>query len=114
MVYYSGHGYHQRCGRGGRHPENGCSCAASDRRLGILYIDFSQAARHSGGSSLAQILNALGNETPTVRNDEYFGKAFNAIQQLIREELILAGHDISEGGLITALLEMCFPYRVWA
>jgi len=75
----------------------------------ILYIDFSQAARHLGGSSLAQILNALGNETPTVRNDEYFGKAFLAVQQLVREELILAGHDISEGGLITALLEMCFP-----
>ena len=43
-----------------------------------------------------------------VRDAEYFASAFNAIQQLISEGLILAGHDISAGGMITALLEMNF------
>lgn len=75
---------------------------------GLLYIDFSKDDRKLGGSSLAQVLNSLGNEVPTVRDDQYFVRAFDAVQQLIREGQILAGHDISEGGMITALLEMTF------
>ena len=74
----------------------------------ILYIDFSTDTRKLGGSSFAQILNLLGNEVPTIRDENYFVKAFNSVQELIKAKLILAGHDISEGGLITALLEMCF------
>ncbi|MBT1687932.1 phosphoribosylformylglycinamidine synthase [Dawidia soli] len=75
----------------------------------LLHIDFSSSARTLGGSSLAQVLNLLGNDAPTVGDDTYFARAFEAVQQLIAQGLILAGHDISEGGLITAALEMCFP-----
>jgi phosphoribosylformylglycinamidine synthase len=74
----------------------------------IILIDFSSDERKLGGSSFAQILNLLGNDVPTVQNENYFAKAFESVQQLIRQNLIHAGHDISEGGLITALLEMCF------
>jgi phosphoribosylformylglycinamidine synthase len=74
----------------------------------VLHIDFSRDERKLGGSSLAQVLNLLGNETPTIKDDAYFVRAFNAVQQLIKQEIALAGHDISEGGLITALLEMAF------
>lgn len=74
----------------------------------LLYINFSKDAFRLGGSSFAQVLNLLGNEVPTVKDDPWFGRAFNAVQALIREEQVLAGHDISEGGLITALLEMTF------
>ncbi|MDD4208966.1 MAG: phosphoribosylformylglycinamidine synthase, partial [Bacteroidales bacterium] len=74
----------------------------------LLYIDFSSDNLKLGGSCYAQINNVLGNDTPTVNHPSYFKKAFNGIQQLIREEKILAGHDISAGGMITALLEMCF------
>ena len=45
---------------------------------------------------------------PTVKNPEYFRDAFLAVQELVKEGLVLAGHDISAGGLITTLLEMCF------
>src|SRR5690606_12921620 len=48
------------------------------------------------------------NEVPTITDDAYFSKAFNALQTLINEGAIAAGHDISSGGLITTLLEMCF------
>ena len=61
-----------------------------------------------GGSALAQVLNKLGNEVPTVKDPEYFSDAFNAVQEAIEKGLILAGHDISAGGMITTLLEMCF------
>lgn len=81
---------------------------AKDRNTYIYYIDFSFDSFKLGGSAFAQVLNRLGNEAPTVTDTDYFRDAFNAIQRAIENDLILAGHDISAGGMITALLEMCF------
>ena len=76
----------------------------------LLYIDFSNKNSFAlGGSSFAQITNKLGETTPDVPSADYFKKAFNATQELIEKEIVLAGHDVSAGGLITCLLEMCFP-----
>ncbi len=80
----------------------------NDPETAIFHIDFSFDNHKLGGSSLAQILNKLGDEAPTVRYPEYFREAFNTVQDLINEGLILSGHDISSGGLLTALLEMTF------
>lgn len=80
----------------------------NDPKSTLYYIDFSFDAQKLGGSVLAQTLNRIGNDVPTVQEPEYFKAAFEAIQELIAHNLILAGHDISEGGLITALAEMCF------
>ena len=74
----------------------------------IYYIDFSKAPKSVGGSSLAQTLSQLGKTTPTVNDTKYFIKAFNTIQELIENQEILSGHDISSGGILTTLLEMCF------
>ena len=74
----------------------------------IIYIDFSEVEFRLGGSSFMQCLGQLGGETPTVGSAEYFAKCFDGVQQLLSEDLILAGHDISSGGIITCLLEMCF------
>ena len=74
----------------------------------IYYINLSQDEYKLGGSSFAQTLNAVGNETPTIKDAAFFKNAFNIIQELILENQILAGHDIGSGGLITTLLEMCF------
>ena len=79
-----------------------------ERNSHIYYIDFSFDTLKLGGSALAQVLNKLGNEVPTVKDPEYFSDAFNAVQEAIEKGLILAGHDISAGGMITTLLEMCF------
>src|SRR5690606_26855455 len=75
----------------------------------ILHVDFSSGSAALGGSALAQVLGELGNEVPGVGDEALFREAFNAVQELIHEEKVLAGHDISAGGIITALLEMCFP-----
>jgi phosphoribosylformylglycinamidine synthase len=75
----------------------------------VFYIDFSKDSAQLGGSSFAQALNTIGNTTPDVVDSAYFAKAFEAIQELIEAGEILAGHDISSGGMLTALLEMCFP-----
>jgi phosphoribosylformylglycinamidine synthase len=74
----------------------------------IYYINLSQDDFKLGGSSFAQTLNKIGNETPTIKDAQFFKKAFNTIQNLIKDRQIAAGHDIGSGGLITTLLEMCF------
>ncbi len=74
----------------------------------IYYINLSQDDFKLGGSSFAQVLNKIGNDTPTIKDSEYFKRTFNIIQNLIKDRQIIAGHDIGSGGLITTLLEMCF------
>jgi phosphoribosylformylglycinamidine synthase len=74
----------------------------------IYYINLSQDEFKLGGSSFAQIQNKVGNDTPSIKNTDFFKRAFNTIQNLIKERQIVAGHDIGSGGLITTLLEMCF------
>jgi phosphoribosylformylglycinamidine synthase len=74
----------------------------------IILIDFSNDIYALGGSSFAQVLNKLGTQAPDVKDENYFAKAFECVQQLIRNGHILSGHDISAGGLITTLLEMTF------
>ncbi|WP_421497852.1 phosphoribosylformylglycinamidine synthase [Flavobacterium columnare] len=74
----------------------------------IYYINLSQDIFKLGGSSFYQILNKIGNEVPTMKDAVYVRKAFNEIQNQIKERNISAGHDVGSGGLITTLLEMCF------
>lgn len=77
-------------------------------KTSLYHIDFSFDDLRLGGSAFAQTLKKVGSDVPTVKNPEYFRDAFNAVQQLVEKGLIVAGHDISAGGLITCLLEMCF------
>jgi phosphoribosylformylglycinamidine synthase len=74
----------------------------------IYYINLSQDDFKLGGTSFAQILNTVGTEVPTIKDSNFFKKAFNVIQDAIVNDQIIAGHDIGSGGLITTLLEMCF------
>jgi phosphoribosylformylglycinamidine synthase len=80
----------------------------NDPYTSLLYIDMSRDRLKTGGSSFAQILNRLGDDVPTVTDPEYFKEVFNTIQDLIHKSKILSGHDISAGGMLTTLLEMCF------
>ncbi|PKQ46372.1 phosphoribosylformylglycinamidine synthase [Confluentibacter flavum] len=74
----------------------------------IYYINISQDDFKLGGSSFAQILNKIGNDAPTVKSAAYVKTVFNTIQKLIKDDQIVAGHDVASGGLITTLLELCF------
>jgi phosphoribosylformylglycinamidine synthase len=67
----------------------------------IYYINLSNDAFKLGGSSFAQVVNKIGNETPDIKDAASFKTAFNTLQQLIKEGKIEAGHDIGSGGLIT-------------
>ncbi len=74
----------------------------------VYYINLSQDNFKLGGSSFAQVVNKIGNETSTIKDAAKFKTAFNTIQNLIRDNKIVAGHDVASGGLITTLLELCF------
>ncbi len=74
----------------------------------IYYINLSQDSFKLGGSSFGQMLNKIGSEVPTIVNADYFKRAFDVFQYLIKADKIQAGHDVGSGGLITTLLEMCF------
>ncbi len=81
---------------------------ADEERSVLYHIDFSFDQLRLGGSALAQSLGKVGSDVPTVRNADYFRDAFAAVQELVGRGLLLAGHDISAGGLVTTLLEMAF------
>lgn len=74
----------------------------------IYYIDFSCCGFELGGTSFAQTLGFLGNSTASVKSADYFKSCFEAVQKLVNSEVILAGHDVGSGGLITTLAEMLF------
>ncbi len=74
----------------------------------LLFIDLSSGNNRLGGSALAQCYGQVGNESPDVDDSGLLKRAFNQIQHLISEDLVLSGHDRSDGGLITTLLEMAF------
>ncbi len=80
----------------------------NDPSTTLYYIDFSSSNLALGGSSLGQILFSLGEETPTVADPYYFAAVFETLQEAIKLDLIVSGHDISSGGLIVTLLESCF------
>jgi phosphoribosylformylglycinamidine synthase len=74
----------------------------------LIYIDPAKDDFKLGGSSFAQYKNKLGTAAPSVTDPAYFVRVFNLLQNLIEEGHIMAGHDVSAGGLITTLMEMCF------
>ncbi len=84
----------------------------NDKRASLYHIDFTFDRHRLGGSAFAQTLGRVGDDVPTVVNPDYFCDAFEAVQELIRRGWVMAGHDISAGGLVTTLLEMCFANTV--
>ncbi len=83
-------------------------CLVSEHDSMLIYIDFTKSSYALGGSVFFQTLDAVGSTAPDVPDPIYFAQAFSAVQSLIAKNKILAGHDVSAGGLITTLLEMCF------
>ncbi|WP_319587470.1 phosphoribosylformylglycinamidine synthase [uncultured Desulfobulbus sp.] len=74
----------------------------------LLFIDLAAGKNRLGGSALAQTLGQIGSEVPDMEDPALVKQTFLAVQELIDGGLILAGHDRSDGGLITTVLEMAF------
>jgi phosphoribosylformylglycinamidine synthase len=74
----------------------------------ILFIDLGNGQNRMGGSALAQVYGQVGDRSPDLDDPQLMTRTFNAVQSLVEDGLILAGHDRSDGGLATTLLEMAF------
>ena len=74
----------------------------------VFYINLSSDDYKLGGSAFSQIIGNIGVDTPTINDSKYFLNVFDTIQKMIKKKLIISGHDIGSGGLITTLMEMCF------
>ena len=74
----------------------------------IMLIDLANGNRRLGGSVLAQTLGQIGTDCPDIYDVGVFVNGLNFIQRAIDDNLILSGHDVSDGGMIVALLEMLF------
>jgi phosphoribosylformylglycinamidine synthase len=74
----------------------------------LMYIDLGKGKYRLGGTALAHVYKQLGEETPDLEDTDLLARCFRAVQSLIAKGLVLAGHDRSDGGLITTMLEMCF------
>lgn len=80
----------------------------------LLLIDLGQGTRRLGGSCLAQVYCRHGGETPDLEHPQQLRNFFTAIQKLRENNLILAYHDRSDGGLLATVAEMMFAGRLGA
>ncbi|MBS13252.1 MAG: phosphoribosylformylglycinamidine synthase [Gemmatimonadetes bacterium] len=78
----------------------------------LLYVDLGAGKNSLGGSALAHVYGQVGNVVPDLNDTDLVSAAFRVTQKLIREREILAGHDRSDGGLLTTVLEMAFAGNI--
>jgi phosphoribosylformylglycinamidine synthase len=78
----------------------------------LILIDLGEGKDRLGGSCLAQVYGQVGDEAPDAPTAETLKRFFAAIQQLNREDKLLAYHDRSDGGLFVTLAEMAFAGRM--
>ncbi|MDA8083829.1 MAG: phosphoribosylformylglycinamidine synthase [Nitrospiraceae bacterium] len=74
----------------------------------LLFIDLAAGMNRTGGSALAQCYSQVGDESPDLGDAAILKRCFAQVQKFIDDGLLLSGHDRSDGGLITTLLEMAF------
>ncbi|KIV86559.1 phosphoribosylformylglycinamidine synthase [Exophiala sideris] len=77
----------------------------------LFFVDLGVAHRALGGSILAQSFKQIGDEAPNIRDVRLFQDFFDATQKMHQQDLVLAYHDRSDGGLFTTLAEMSFAGR---
>ena len=77
----------------------------------LLWIDLGDGRHRLGGSALAQVTGQLGDTAPDLDDPERLAAFFAAIQALRRDRLLLAYHDVADGGVFATLVEMAFASR---
>ena len=77
----------------------------------LVYVDLSDGQARLGGSALAQVYKQVGNDCPDIEAKALV-KGMRVEIELLAHKLITACHDVSDGGLVTTLLEMAFGGNV--
>lgn len=74
----------------------------------LILLDLGRGQNRLGGSCLAQVYNGVGQSVPDLDKPELLQQFFGAVQTLLRDGLLLAYHDRSDGGLFATVTEMAF------
>ncbi|MGE3179590.1 MAG: phosphoribosylformylglycinamidine synthase, partial [Vicinamibacterales bacterium] len=74
----------------------------------LLLVDLGAGRNRLGGSALALAWGQVGDEVPDLDDPARLSAFFEVIQACLRDGLLLAYHDRSDGGLFTTLVEMAF------
>ena len=74
----------------------------------LLLIDLGHGRNRMGGSALAQVYRETGARAPDLDHAQDLKNFFGLIQKLKQDDLLLAYHDRSDGGLFTTVAEMAF------
>ncbi|WKS97269.1 phosphoribosylformylglycinamidine synthase [Gallibacterium anatis] len=74
----------------------------------LIFIDLGEGKNRLGATALAQVYQQLGDKPADVENPQRLKAFFDAMQQLVQQQKLLAYHDRSDGGLIVTLAEMAF------
>jgi len=74
----------------------------------LILLDLGARKNRLGASCLAQVYNRLGDTPPDLDEPQALANFFAAVQQLLEDNLLLAYHDRSDGGLFATLVEMAF------
>jgi len=74
----------------------------------LILIDLGRGQNRMGASILAQTYGLLGRQAPDVDDAEDLKAFFAVIQGLNADDMLLAYHDRSDGGLLVTALEMAF------
>ena len=77
----------------------------------LILIDLGRGKNRMAASALAQVMQQLGDHVPDVDSADDLRHFFEAIQQLNQQQMLLAYHDRSDGGLFATLCEMAFAGR---
>ena len=74
----------------------------------LLFVDLGAGRNRLGGSALALAWSQVGNASPDVDDPQRLAAFFSVVQECLRDGLLIAYHDRSDGGLFTTLAEMAF------
>ncbi|MEW8185453.1 MAG: phosphoribosylformylglycinamidine synthase, partial [Candidatus Thiodiazotropha endolucinida] len=77
----------------------------------LILIDLGKGKNRLGATALAQVYQQIGHHGADLEDPDALRRFFALIQELNQNDLILAYHDRSDGGLFTTICEMAFAGR---
>lgn len=73
----------------------------------LIYIPFDTCGFRLGDSLLTQVNGHNGGKAPDINDPDYFIDCYEVVRELVEDEVVVAGVNVADGGLITAAQRMC-------
>ena len=73
----------------------------------LIYIPFDTCGFRLGDSLLTQVNGHNGGKAPDINDPDYFIDCYEVVRELVEDEVVMAGVNVADGGLITAAQRMC-------